>query len=134
MALSAVFRFRTTNNSPRPQKPPLRFFQVVRFSKCDSRRLLLLSAGLSLGMYDGPARPKTFSTLMLRSNMNPSKLECAVLFLNSRSLVRRGQVALLTSVSRNAPFGCSGNENQNPFASEPAATLSTKVLSGLVIQ
>ena len=25
MALSAVFRFLTTNNSPRPQKPPLRF-------------------------------------------------------------------------------------------------------------
>ena len=85
-------------------------------------------------MYEGPANPKMFSALMFRSNMNPSKLEWAVLFLNSRNLVRRGQVALLMSVSRNAPFGCSGIDNQKPFASEPAATLSMKVLSGLVIQ
>src|SRR4029450_6955802 len=38
------------------------------------------------------------------------------------------------SVPRNLPIGCSGKENQKPFASEPAATLSMKVLSGLVIQ
>ncbi len=66
--------------------------------------------------------------------MNPSKFEWATLPLNPLSLVLRGQVALLMSVLRNAPFGCSGNENQKPFSSEPAATLSMKVLSGLVIQ
>src|SRR6478672_9404000 len=85
-------------------------------------------------MYEGPANPKTFSTLMFRSNMNPSKLEWAVLFLNSRNLVRRGQVFLAMSVPRNLPCGCSGNDSQKPFSSEPAATLSMKVLSGLVIQ
>src|SRR5580704_1578540 len=44
------------------------------------------------------------------------------------------QVALLMSVPANAPVGCSGMAYQKPVASEPAATLSTKVLSGLVIQ
>src|SRR5688572_20274563 len=106
----------------------------MRFSKGVSRLLLLLSAGFSLGMYEGPASPKVLSTLMLRSNMNPSKLEWATLFLNSRILVRRGQVALLASESWKAPFGCSGRDNQNPFSSEPAATLPMNVLSGLVIQ
>src|SRR5512139_673779 len=134
MALSAVFRFLTTNNSPRPQKPPLRFLYVVRFSKCVSRLLLFGSAGFSLGRYALPANPKVLSTLMLRSNMNPSKFEWAVLFRNSRIRVRRGQVALLWSVPWNAPFGCSGKDIQKPFSSEPAATLSMKVLSGLVIQ
>src|SRR6476660_4404352 len=134
MALSADFRFLKTCISPRPQTPPLRFLYVVRFSKCVSRLLLLGSAGFSFGMYDGPANPKTFSTLMFRSNMNPSKLEWAVLFLNSRNLVRRGQMFLAMSVPRNWPCGCSGNDNQKPFSSEPAATLSMKVLSGLVIQ
>ena len=38
--------------------------------------------------------------------------------------VRRGQVALLISVPSNAPVGCSGNANQKPVASDPAATLS----------
>src|SRR5213075_631601 len=77
-------------------------------------------------MYEGPANPKMFSTLMFRSNMNPSKLEWAVLFLNSRNLVRRGQMFLAMSVPRNFPCGCSGNDNQKPFSSEPAATLSMK--------
>src|SRR5688500_15255876 len=85
-------------------------------------------------MYDGPANPKTFSTLMFRSTMNPSKFEWATLSLNSRSLVRRGQMLLLISASRNWPIGCSGSENQKPFSSEPAATLPTNELSGLVIQ
>src|SRR6187399_2965413 len=85
-------------------------------------------------MYEGPANPKMFSTLMFRSNMNPSKLEWAVLFLNSRNLVRRGQVFCAMSVPRNAPCGCSGRDSQKPFSSEPAATLSMKLLSGLVIQ
>src|SRR5690606_30656073 len=81
-----------------------------------------------------PANPKVLSSLMLRSNMNPSKFEWATLPRNSRILVRRGQVLRLASVPRNAPFGCSGSDIQKPFASEPAATLSMKVLSGLVIQ
>src|SRR6188472_1121386 len=85
-------------------------------------------------MYALPANPNVLSTAILRSNMKPSKLEWAVLPLNSRRWVRRGQVFLLISVPRNCPFGCSGNDNQKPFSSEPAATLSTKVLSGLVIQ
>ena len=38
------------------------------------------------------------------------------------------------SVPSNLPFGCSGNDIQKPFESEPAATLSRNVLSGLVIQ
>src|SRR5690606_22703103 len=71
---------------------------------------------------------------MFRSNMNPTKLEWATLPLNSRIGVRRGQVFRLASVPRNAPFGCSGKDNQKPFSSEPAATLSIKELSGLVIQ
>src|SRR5690606_40085711 len=66
--------------------------------------------------------------------MNPSKLEWATLPLNARNGVRRGQVFRLTSVPRNAPFGCCGMENQKPVSSEPAATLSMKELSGLVIQ
>ena len=66
--------------------------------------------------------------------MKPSKFECAVLPLNSRTRVRRGQVVLLTSVPSNAPVGCCGNANQKPVASDPAATLSRKILSGLVIQ
>src|SRR6185436_6750428 len=52
----------------------------------------------------------------------------------SRNGVRRGQVFALISVPSNLPFGCSGNDIQKPFESEPAATLSRKVLSGLVIQ
>src|SRR4029453_19184262 len=85
-------------------------------------------------MCEGPANPKTFSTLMFRSIMNPSKLEWATLPLNSAILVRRGQVALLISVPSNFPIGGSGNDHQKPFSSEPAATLSMKLLSGLVIQ
>src|SRR5690606_6010358 len=46
----------------------------------------------------------------------------------------RGQVFLLISVPSNWPFGCSGRDIQKPFSSEPAATLSRKMLSGLVIQ
>src|SRR4030095_7582233 len=106
----------------------------MRFPNIASTLLLFVSAGFSLGMYEGPANPKMFSTLMFRSNMNPSKLEWAVLFLNSRNLVRRGQMFWAMSVPRNLPIGCSGRDNQKPFASEPAATLSMKVLSGLVIQ
>src|SRR4029450_12350678 len=106
----------------------------MRCSNSVSTLLLFGSAGFSLGMYEGPANPKMFSTLMFRSNMNPSKLERAVLFLNARNLVRRGQMFLAMSVPRNCPCGCSGIDNQKPFASEPAATLSMKVLSGLVIQ
>src|SRR5215469_6473770 len=71
---------------------------------------------------------------MFRSNMNPSKLEWATLPLNSRSGVRRGQMVLLTSESLKAPWGCIGRDSQKPFSSEPAATLSMKLLSGLVIQ
>jgi hypothetical protein len=70
-------------------------------AKSDRALLLLLSAGFSLGMSEGPANPKMFSALMFRSNMNPSKLEWAVLFLNSRNLVRRGQMVLLISVPAN---------------------------------
>ena len=66
--------------------------------------------------------------------MNPSKLEWATLPLNARSGVRRGQMVLLTSESLNFPCGCSGRDSQKPFSSEPAATLSMKLLSGLVIQ
>src|SRR4030095_2238895 len=71
---------------------------------------------------------------MFRSSMNASKLEWATLPLNSRNGVRRGQVCALISVPANLPFGCSGNDIQKPFESEPAATLSRYVLSGLVIQ
>src|SRR5262245_43517874 len=46
----------------------------------------------------------------------------------------RGQVAAEAGVPSNFPFGCSGNDIQKPFASEPAATLSRQVLFGLVIQ
>src|SRR5687767_6322371 len=74
------------------------------------------------------------SALGARSPMKPSKFEWATLPLNSRNFVRRGQVALLISVPSNAPVGCSGKANQNPVASEPAATLSRYTLSGLVIQ
>src|SRR5437867_2291245 len=66
--------------------------------------------------------------------MKPSKFEWAVLPLNSRTLVRRGQMFALPSLFRNAPVGCSGKANQKPVCSDPAATLSRKVLSGLVIQ
>src|ERR1700722_11020756 len=66
--------------------------------------------------------------------MKPSKFEWAVLPLNSLTCIRRGQVALLISVPAKAPVGCSGMAYQKPVASEPAATLSTKLLSGLVIQ
>src|ERR1700722_16894923 len=66
--------------------------------------------------------------------MKPSKFEWAVLPLNSLTCIRRGQVALLISVPANAPVGCSGMAYQKPVASEPAATVSTKGLSGLVIQ
>src|ERR1700682_5044065 len=71
---------------------------------------------------------------MFRSNMNPSKLEWATLPLNARSGVRRGQMVLLTSESLTFPCGCSGRDSQKPISSEPAATLSMKLLSGLVIQ
>src|SRR3569833_4676633 len=71
---------------------------------------------------------------MVRSNMNPSKFEWATLPLKARIGVRRGQMVLLTSESLNAPWGCSGRDSQKPFSSEPAATLSMKLLSGLVIQ
>src|SRR6266567_4942164 len=66
--------------------------------------------------------------------MNPSKLEWATLPLNARNGVRFGQMVLLTSESLNFPCGCSGRDSQKPFSSEPAATLSMKLLSGLVIQ
>src|SRR5579862_7663795 len=66
--------------------------------------------------------------------MNESKLEWATLPLNSRNGVRRGQVFALISVPSNLPVGCSGNDIQKPFESEPAATLSRYMLSGLVIQ
>src|SRR5512134_2539756 len=66
--------------------------------------------------------------------MKLSKFEWATLPLNSRNGVRRGQVALLISVPSNLPFGCSGSDIQKPFESDPAATLSRYVLSGLVIQ
>src|SRR5579862_9887042 len=66
--------------------------------------------------------------------MNPSKFEWAVLPLNSRSRVRRGQVVLLISVPSNAPVGWFGSASQNPVASDPAATLSRKILSGFVNQ
>jgi hypothetical protein len=69
-------------------------------------------------------RSKVLSSLMFRSNMNPSKLEWATLPLNARICVRRGQVLRLSSEPRKAPFGCSGRDNQKPFSSEPAATLS----------
>src|SRR4029078_8350011 len=71
---------------------------------------------------------------MFRSNINPSKLEWATLPLNARSGVRFGQMVLLPSESLNFPCGCSGRDSQKPFSSEPAATLSMKLLSGLVIQ
>src|SRR5262245_26272120 len=66
--------------------------------------------------------------------MKASKFEWETLPLNSRTFVRRGQVALLISVPSNLPVGCSGKANQKPVASEPAATLSRYVLSGFVIQ
>src|ERR1700679_450592 len=66
--------------------------------------------------------------------MKPSKFEWLTLPLNSRTLVRRGQVVLLISVPSNLPVGCSGKANQKPVASDPAATLSRYILSGLVIQ
>ena len=59
-----------------------------------------------------------------RSNMSPSKLEWDTLPLNSRNLVRRGQIFWLPSLSRKAPVGCCGKANQKPIASDPAATLS----------
>src|SRR5690606_39726214 len=86
------------------------------------------------GIWELPFKPKVLSTLMFRSNMNPSKFEWATLSLNSRILVRRGHVCWLISVPRNWPFGCSGRDSQKPFASEPAATLPMKVLSGFVTQ
>ena len=46
------------------------------------------------------------SSLMFRSIMNPSKLEWAMLPLNARSGVRRGQMVLLISVPGTAPCGC----------------------------
>src|SRR5688572_11008762 len=66
--------------------------------------------------------------------MNASKFEWATLPLNSRTFMRRGQVARLISVPSNLPVGCSGKANQNPVESDPAATLSRYTLSGLVIQ
>src|SRR5690606_3947559 len=92
------------------------------------------SVGSANGSNGMEARPKVLSSLMCRSIKNPSKLEWATLPLNARTGVRRGQVLRLTSVPRNSPFGCTGTENQKPVSSEPAATLSMKLLSGLVIQ
>src|SRR5215467_4665063 len=66
--------------------------------------------------------------------MKPSKFEWEVLPLNSFTFIRRGQVFALSSVPSNLPVGCSGKANQNPVASDPAATLSRYTLSGLVIQ
>src|SRR5205823_6611906 len=102
--------------------------------KSDTRALLFASAGFSRPVCELPVTPKVLLVAMFRSNMNASKLEWATLPLNSRNGVRRGQVFALISVSANLPFGCSGKDIQNPFESEPAATLSRYVLSGLVIQ
>src|SRR5687768_18382969 len=66
--------------------------------------------------------------------MKPSNFEWSTLPMNARNDVRRGQMFLATSVPRNWPCGCMGKENQKPIWSEPAATLSMKELSGLVIQ
>src|SRR6478609_4520508 len=66
--------------------------------------------------------------------MKPSKFEWAVLPLNSRTGVRRGQMLALPSLPSCAPVGCSGKANQKPVCSDPAATLSRYTLSGLVIQ
>src|SRR5690606_2890777 len=44
------------------------------------------------------------------------------------------QTCALPILPSNWPLGCSGNDIQKPFESEPAATLSRKMLSGLVIQ
>src|SRR5688572_16455090 len=74
------------------------------------------------------------SALGARSPMKLSKFEWATLPLNSRNFMRRGQVALLISVPSNLPNGCSGKANQKPVESDPAATLSRYILSGLVIQ
>src|SRR5580658_7895522 len=93
---------------------------------------LFASAGLARAIC--PPVVKWPSALGPRSDMKPSKFEWAVLPLNSRSGIRRGQVALLISVPANAPVGCSGSANQKPVDSDPAATLSRKILSGLVIQ
>src|SRR5579863_7105237 len=98
----------------------------------DSTRGLFASAGLERDVC--PPTAKWPSGLGPRSNMNESKLEWETLPLNSRKGVRRGQVFALISVPSNLPVGCSGNDIQKPFESEPAATLSRYVLSGLVIQ
>src|SRR6187402_2215230 len=60
-----------------------------------------------------PPTAKRPSALGARSPMKPSKFEWATLPLNSRSFVRRGQVALLISVPSNWPIGCSGMASQN---------------------
>src|SRR4029079_15026440 len=106
----------------------------MRSSKTDSSALLFGSAGFSRPVCELPVTPNVLLGATFRSNMNESKLEWATLPLNSRNGVRRGQVFALISVPSNLPFGCSGNDIQKPFESEPAATLSRKVLSGLVIQ
>ncbi len=51
------------------------------------------------------ASPNVLSWSMCRSIRNPSKLEWAVLPLNSRSGVRRGQVLRLTSVLQEGTVG-----------------------------
>src|SRR6185436_18162966 len=112
--------------------PLLRFFQLLKSSMTDSASALFASAGLTRETY--PPTAKWPSALGARSPMKLSKFEWATLPLNSRSFVRRGQVALLISVPSNLPVGCSGKANQKPVASDPAATLSRYVLSGLVIQ
>src|SRR5215469_5036232 len=66
--------------------------------------------------------------------MKLSKFEWETLPLNSFTFILRGQVFLLISVPSNLPVGCSGMANQKPVASDPAATLSRYILSGLVIQ
>src|SRR3954471_17364174 len=98
----------------------------------DSTSELLASAGLAKEVC--PPVAKWPSGLGPRSIRKLSKFEWAVLPLNSRTLVRRGHVFALISVPSNLPVGCSGNANQNPVESDPAATLSRYTLSGLVIQ
>ena len=86
-------------------------------------------------MCEGPANPKMFCRIDVPVEHEPVVVGVGDVALEfAECLVRRGQVVLLISVPSNFPCGCSGNDNQKPFASEPAATLSTKVLSGLVIQ
>src|SRR5690606_36126012 len=134
IALSASFRFLNTFISPRPQMPPFRFLYDVKSSMTDSSDRLVASAGFSRAMCELPVTPNVPSGLMFRSNIRPSKFEWATLPLNTPCGMRRGHTFAASSVPSNAPMGCSGSEYQKPFASEPAATFSTKWLNGFVIQ